>query len=141
MLSPEPKTIPIHLLLINAELRNNKFHTITQLGLPVITFIVLSNYSIETFLGNDFRQVEWKNLGGDYALGDLIKVTDLHSALKAIDEIVKEGEGSSASNPYNFYKHKAQLSHYYLFKCLAEKHQLRAYKEDNDDMIQVSEEC
>ena len=54
-------------------------------------------------------------------------MTDLDSALKAIDEIVKEGEGSSRCNPFNFYEKQAQLSHYYLFKCVAEEHQLRVH--------------
>ena len=107
---------------------------------------VPSNVSTETCLGDTSHQIQWNNVGGDYALGDLINVTDLDSALKAIDQIVKEGEGSSACNPYNFYKDQAQLSHYYLFKCVAEKHQLRVHLDgghqkvgDGIDSNQVSE--
>ena len=77
--------------------------------------------------GDPSEQVKWDDLGGKYALGDLIKVTNLKTALAAIDEIVKEGEGSSPCNPYNFYEGKAQLSHYFLFKCVVEKHQLRVH--------------
>ena len=57
----------------------------------------------------------------------MTEVTDLTTALAAIDEIVEGGEGSSPCNPYNFYEGKAQLSHYFLFKCVAEKHQLRVH--------------
>ena len=77
--------------------------------------------------GNLSEQIKWDNLGGKYALGDLIEVTDLKTALAAIDQIVKEGEGSSPCNPFNFYKGEAQLSHYFLFKCVVEKHQLRVH--------------
>ena len=97
-----------------------------------------SIYQILNISGDPSRQISRDNFGGKYALGDLIPVTNLTTALAAIQEIVEEGEGSSPCNPYNFYKNKAQLSHYFLFKCIVEKHQIRVSL-GKDDISQKSE--
>lgn len=70
------------------------------------------------FNGDPRRQVNWIVRGRSY------KVTDYFSAVDAIKLIVDEGEGSSPCNPMVWTKGK-ELSHYFLFHSIAEKHQIR----------------
>lgn len=62
--------------------------------------------------------------------GRLINVTDFKSAKRAIQEIIREGEGSSPCNPLDWSKDNADLSHYFLFKSIVEKHKIKVYGAD-----------
>ena len=74
--------------------------------------------------GDESKQIEHKGYfgNGKYGHGQLFKVTNLTTALKAIREIVEEGEGSSPCNPISWVKpeHASDLSHYFLFESIVE---------------------
>ncbi len=75
------------------------------------------------FSGDNSRQLFFDFSFGRY--GKLIKVTDFKSAKQAIQEIIREGEGSSPCNPFDWENDKGDLSHYFLFKSIVEGHRIK----------------
>ena len=60
-------------------------------------------------------------------------MTDFESAKQAIQEIITEGEGSSPCNPLDWSDNKGDLSHYFLFKSIAESHKIKVYNSSDDE--------
>ena len=74
------------------------------------------------FSGDRSKQLSFDFHFGRY--GRLIAVTDFESAKQAIQEIIAEGEGSSPCNPLDWSNNKGDLSHYFLFKSIVERHKI-----------------
>ena len=118
---PTPPTTNTSQTLVHQPFTENmisKIHVVDSINSPYFT-------------GDESKQITWENLGKQHGLGKLIKVTDSKSALRAIAEITKEGEGSSRCNPFYFYNGTQDLSHYNLFKCITEKHEMQVYLKDD----------
>ena len=79
-----------------------------------------TNHTI--FSGDKSKQLVFDFHFGRY--GRLIEVTDFESAKQAIQEIIREGEGSSPCNPLDWSNNKGDLSHYFLFKSIVEAHKI-----------------
>lgn len=75
------------------------------------------------FTGDPSRQVDTQ----DWSVhGHTLKVYDYFTAVEAIQDIVEQGEGSSPCNPVVWNKEKKEdLSHYFLFYSIAEKHEIQ----------------
>ena len=74
------------------------------------------------FTGNRSRQV---NLSGWSVHGHTIEVHNYLTAVDAIKEIIEQGEGSSPCNPVAWDTgSKKDLSHYFMFYSVAEKHEI-----------------
>lgn len=74
------------------------------------------------FTGDPTRQMtSW------HGEGDMIEVTNLKSAKKAIKEIVEEGEGASPYNP----KFQGDLAHYYKFSEIVEGREIVINRKKN----------
>ena len=75
------------------------------------------------FTGNESLQVDFKKYSVHL---DGMKVTDYFTAVEAIQKIVDQGEGSSVCNPLAWsFLGEEQLSHYFLFYSVVEKHELQ----------------
>ena len=88
------------------------------------------------FTGDQNKQVDSQ----DWSVhGHTFKVYDYSTAVQAIQDIVEQGEGSSACNPVFWNKGKIEdLSHYFLFYSIAEKHEIQVFESaspphDNND--------
>ncbi|KAL9973993.1 hypothetical protein ACROYT_G020520 [Oculina patagonica] len=102
--------------------------------LRAFTFLTNNGTNETIFSGDKSKQLSFDFPFGRY--GRLIKVTDFESAKKAIQEIIREGEGSSPCNPLDWSKNNGDLSHYFLFKSIAESHKIKVYNfsdEEYDD--------
>jgi len=78
------------------------------------------------FTGNESLQVDFSKFSVHH---NGTMVTNYSTAKDAILEIVEQGEGSSECNPLSWsYKHAKQLSHYFLFYSVVEKHELQVVK-------------
>ncbi len=75
------------------------------------------------FTGDQSKQVDTK----DWSVhGRTLKVYDYVTAVEAIQDIVEQGEGSSPCNPAFWNKeNREDLSHYFLFYSIAEKHEIQ----------------
>lgn len=99
--------------------------------LDAFAFLTQNGTNQTIFSGNDSRQL-WFNFSfGRY--GKLIKITDFKSAKEAIQEIIREGEGSSPCNPLDWSNETGDLSHYFLFKSIVEQHKINVHIEDDGD--------
>ena len=75
------------------------------------------------FTGDPNKQVDFHHWS---VHGRSLKVTDFFTAVEAIRDIVEQGEGSSPCNPIAWDTGKIKdLSHYFLFYSVAEKHEIR----------------
>lgn len=95
-----------------------------------LTFLTNNGTNQAIFSGNKSKQLSFDFHFGRY--GRLFAVTDFKSAKRAIKEIIAEGEGSSPCNPLDWSDNKGDLSHYFLFKSIVERHQITVYKVSND---------
>ena len=87
------------------------------------------------FTGDQSKQVDSR----DWSVhGHTFKVYDYFTAVQALQDIVEQGEGSSACNPVVWNNGKREdLSHYFLFYSIAEKHEIQVFQsapplDDND---------
>lgn len=96
--------------------------------LRAVAFLTQNGTNQTIFSGDKSRQLSFDFSFGRY--GRLINVTDFKSAKRAIQEIIREGEGSSPCNPLDWSKDNADLSHYFLFKSIVEKHKIKVYGAD-----------
>ena len=80
------------------------------------------------FTGKTNRQVDF----GQWSVyGHTIKVEDYRTAVQAIEKIIEQGEGSSPCNPVAWGTGtKKDLSHYFLFYAVAEKHEIQVFSRD-----------
>ena len=61
--------------------------------------------------------------------GHTLKVFDFFTAVEAIQDIIEQGEGSSPCNPVAWDTgEEKDLSHYFLFYSIAEKHEIHVVK-------------
>ena len=74
------------------------------------------------FTGNPSKQVDSSYLTMH---GHGLKVIDYPTAVEAIHDIVEQGEGSSPCNPVAWDEGAKNLSHYFLFHSIAEKHEIQ----------------
>lgn len=96
--------------------------------LDAFAFLTQNGTNQTIFSGNESRQL-WFNFSfGRY--GKLIKVTDFNSSKEAIQEIIREGEGSSPCNPLDWSNETGDLSHYFLFRSIVEKHKINVHIAD-----------
>ena len=91
------------------------------------------------FTGDKSRQVDFSEWS---VKGHTIKVYDYFTAVEAIEDIIDQGEGSSPCNPVAWDTgSKRDLSHYFLFYSVAEKHEIQVVEsvtppdDSNDDVI------
>ena len=98
--------------------------------LDAFNFLTNHGKSQEIFTGDKSKQLELDFHFGRY--GRLFRVTDFESAKQAIKEIIREGEGSSPCNPLDWSHNKGDLSHYFLFKSIVERHKIKVYNEKGD---------
>ena len=80
--------------------------------------------------------------------GHTLKVYDYYTAVDAIRDIVEQGEGSSPCNPVAWDTGKKKdLSHYFLFYSVAEKHEIQVVGSveppdgndaDDDDVVDLT---
>ena len=92
-------------------------------------FLTQNGTNQTIFTGDKSKQLYFGFSFGRY--GKLINVTDFKSAKEAIEEIIKEGEGSSPCNPLDWSKDNGDLSHYFLFKSIVEQHKIKVYGADD----------
>jgi len=90
--------------------------------LNAFTFLTNNGSNNTIFSGNRSKQLSFDFHFGRH--GRLIAVTDFESAKQAIQEIITEGEGSSPCNPLDWSNNKGDLSHYFLFKSIVERHKI-----------------
>lgn len=93
--------------------------------------VLTNNGKNQTIFSGDVS----KQLSSDFKFGrygTLFAVTDFKSAKRAIKQIIAEGEGSSPCNPLDWSNDKGDLSHYFLFKSIVERHQINVYNVSND---------
>ena len=92
------------------------------------------------------RQVDF----GEWSVhGHTIKVYDYFTAVEAIEKIIEQGEGSSPCNPVAWDTgSRKDLSHYFLFYSVAEKHEIQVVLTDtspdgseDDSVIDYTEVC
>ena len=92
------------------------------------------------------RQVDF----GEWSVhGHTIKVYDYFTAVEAIEKIIEQGEGSSPCNPVAWDTGSGKdLSHYFLFYSVAEKHEIQVVLTDtspdgseDDSVIDYTEVC
>ena len=75
------------------------------------------------FTGDPNKQVDFNHSS---VHGHSLKVDDYKTAVKAIQNIVEQGEGSSPCNPLAWNTgNKKDLSHYFLFYSVAEKREIQ----------------
>ena len=75
------------------------------------------------FTGDPSKQVDVQHWS---VHGHTIKVHNYYTAVEAIQEIVEQGEGSSPCNPVAWDTgRRKDLSHYFLFYSVAEKHEIQ----------------
>lgn len=98
------------------------------------------------FKGDMNRQVDF----GEWSVhGHTIKVYDYFTAVEAIEKIIEQGEGSSPCNPVAWDTGSGKdLSHYFLFYSVAEKHEIQVVLTDtspdgseDDSVIDYTEVC
>lgn len=94
-----------------------------ELILRAFTFLTNNGTNQTIFSGDNSKQLSFGFHFGRY--GRLIAVTDFESAKQAIQEIIREGEGSSPCNPLDWSKNKGDLSHYFLFTSIVERHKIK----------------
>ena len=92
----------------------------------LIAFQILTKNGTDNsiFIGDPSKQLFWP--GSTFGRrAHLINVTDYNTTKQAIEEIKREGEGSSPCNPLDWWKvNGSDLSHYFLFKSIVEQHQI-----------------
>lgn len=98
--------------------------------LDALTFLTNNGTNQTIFSGDKSKQLSFDFHFGRY--GRLFAVTDFKSARRAIKEIVAEGEGSSPCNPLDWSDKKGDLSHYFVFKSIVERHQVKVYNVSGD---------
>lgn len=98
--------------------------------LDALTFLTDNGKNQTIFSGDKSKQLSFDFHFGRY--GRLFNVTDFKSAKRAIKEIIAEGEGSSPCNPLDWSNNKGDLSHYFLFKSIVERHQIKVYNISHD---------
>ena len=106
--------------------------------LDAFTFLTNNGANNTIFSGDKSKQ-----LSLDYYFsrhGRLITVTDFESAKRAIQEIIAEGEGSSPCNPLDWSNNKGDLSHYFLFKSIVERHKIKVSNTGSDTNSGVGKE-
>ena len=90
------------------------------------------------FTGGPSKQVDIQQ---SWVHGHTLKVYDFFTAVEAIQDIIEQGEGSSPCNPVAWDTgEKKDLSHYFLFYSIAEKHEIHVIKpvsslDGNDESI------
>ncbi|XP_078360554.1 uncharacterized protein LOC144644874 [Oculina patagonica] len=100
------------------------------------------------FTGDQSKQVDTK----DWSVhGHTLKVYDYLTAVEAIQDIVEQGEGSSPCNPAFWNKeNREDLSHYFLFYSIAEKHEIQVVETgsppdenevDDDSVVDYTKLC
>ena len=99
--------------------------------LRAFAFLTQNGKNQTIFTGNKSKQLDFKFSFGRY--GKLISVTNFTKAKEAIEEIIKEGEGSSPCNPFDWSKDNGDLSHYFLFQSIVEQHKIKVYNYGADD--------
>lgn len=88
------------------------------------------------FTGDPNRQVDFRHWS---VHGHTLAVNNYFTAVEAIQDIIEQGEGSSPCNPVAWDTGKKKdLSHYFLFYSVAEKHEIQVAEatsppDDNDD--------
>lgn len=88
------------------------------------------------FTGDPNRQVDFQHWS---VHGHTLAVHNYFTAVEAIQDIIEQGEGSSPCNPVAWDTGKKKdLSHYFLFYSVAEKHEIQVAEatsppDDNDD--------
>lgn len=97
--------------------------------LDAFSFLTQNGTNQTIFSGNESSQLFFNFSFGRY--GKLIKVTDFKSAKEAIQEIIREGEGSSPCNPLDWSNKTGDLSHYFLFKSIVEQHKINVHIADS----------
>ena len=98
--------------------------------LDALTFLTNHGKHQTIFSGEKSKQLSFDFHFGRH--GRLFNVTDFQSAKRAIKQIIAEGEGSSPCNPLDWSNNKGDLSHYFLFKSIVERHQIKVYNISND---------
>jgi len=98
--------------------------------LNALTFLTNNGTNQTIFSGDKSKQLSFDFHFGRY--GRLFAVTDFESAKRAIEEIITEGEGSSPCNPLDWSNNKGDLSHYFLFKSIVERHKIKVYNISSD---------
>lgn len=98
--------------------------------LKALTFLTNNGTNQTIFSGEKSKQLSFDFHFGRY--GRLFTVTDFESAKRAIEEIITEGEGSSPCNPLDWSNNKGDLSHYFLFKSIVERHKIKVYNISSD---------
>ena len=101
--------------------------------LNAFTFLTNNGKNQTIFSGAKSKQLSFDFHFGRY--GRLFPVTDFESAKRAINEIIMEGEGSSPCNPMDWSSNKGDLSHYFLFKSIVERHKIKVYNESHSNAI------
>ena len=87
-------------------------HTIGQVYKEIAS-LCLSHLGDEIFQGHVKRQLRWP-WKVEETVGELFIVTDLASAMKAIQQIVDQGEGTISLNPETGIP--GELAHFYKFE-------------------------
>ncbi|XP_078360553.1 uncharacterized protein LOC144644871 isoform X2 [Oculina patagonica] len=100
------------------------------------------------FTGDPGKQVDVQHWS---VQGHTIKVHDYFTAVEAIQNIVEQGEGSSPCNPIAWDTGKKKdLSHYFLFYSVAEKHKIQVVETasppdgdvgDDDSVVDFTKLC
>ena len=103
--------------------------------LHALTFLAKNGTNRTIFSGDVSKQLWFDFPFG--SRGKLIKVTDLTSARQAIEEIIREGEGCSPCNPFDWKNDNGDLSHYFLFKSIVEAHEIHVSSKDGKDDVEV----
>ena len=86
----------------------------------------------DIFIGNPERQIPWPWESSD--VGHMYKVTNVSSAINAINEIIEQGEGASPIDPT--YNNTGKLAHFYKFEeIVCQKHLILVNDTDNPHYV------